>query len=317
MKIHENDITKSCFSNSRRKFLQNSLWLGLTAACPWAGHASGSSLLLKVIPVSGEKIPGIGMGTWISFNVGNNAELHDHRSQILETFFNMGGRLVDSSPMYGSSEEVIGYALKRSQLQAQLFSATKVWTPFEGIGKKQIQNSFKLWGVKQFDLFQIHNLLAWEKHLATLQEMKQQGLIRYIGITTSHGRRHKELEQIINTQPIDFVQLTYNILDREAEYRLLPAALDNGVAVIANRPFQGGELFTRFEQHPLPSWAKEFDAQNWAQFFLKFIISHPAVTCAIPATTQVPHMIENMGALRGKLPEQGVRNKMISYIQQV
>ena len=304
---------------TRRQFLQNSLALGLILGCCPLSVADNSNLplILKNIPKTGEQIPAIGMGNWISFNVGDNVELRNHRSQIRDTFLKMGGTMVDSSPMYGSAEEVIGYALKRTKFNKQLFSATKVWTPFKKAGKEQIQSSFDLWGIKQFDLFQVHNLLSWETHLETLQEMKQQGRIRYVGITTSHGRRHEELEQIIKTQDIDFVQLTYNIVDREVEERLLPAALDKGVAVIANRPFQGGDLFSRFQHQPLPDWVKAFDCDNWAQFFLKFIISHPAITCAIPATTQLPHLIENMGALYGALPEPKMRQRMIAYIEQL
>lgn len=303
----------------RRGFLLQSMGLGLATLLSQIVPAkSQTSALMKSIPSTGETIPVIGMGTWISFNVGNNLKARNHCSKILYTFFKMGGTLVDSSPMYGSSEEVLGYALRQLGIEKDtLFSATKVWTPSEEKGKQQIQNSFDLWGIKQFDLFQIHNLLSWEKHLKTLQEMKRLGLIRYIGITTSHGRRHQELEQIIKSQSIDFVQLTYNLLDREVENRLLPAAQDNGIAVIANRPFQGGELFPQFEHKPLPEWSKEFDCHNWAQFFLKFIVSHPAVTCAIPATTKIDHMVENMGALYGRLPDAKLRAKMIAYGQSV
>ena len=300
---------------TRRQFLHNSLALGVMLACPLTlADTDKASLIYKTIPSTGEAIPAIGMGTWISFNVGDNTALRNHRSQIMDTFLKMGGTMVDSSPMYGSSEEVIGYTLKRTEYRKQLFSTTKVWTPFEKAGKQQIQDSFDRWGIKRFDLFQVHNLLSWETHLQTLKEMKQRGLIRYIGITTSHGRRHEELESIIRTEDIDFVQLTYNIIDREVEERLLPAAQDKGIAVIANRPFQGGDLFSHFQHHTLPEWVKEFDCHNWAQFFLKFIISHPAVTCAIPATTQLPHLLENMGALRGTLPDAEMRKKMLAYI---
>jgi diketogulonate reductase-like aldo/keto reductase len=217
--------------------------------------------------------------------------------------------------MYGSAEEVLGYALDRlGRPQPSLFSATKVWTPFASRGEWQIEESHKLWGLQQFDLYQIHNLVAWEHHLQTLQQHKHEGTIRYIGVTTSHGRRHQELEQIIQTQPIDFVQLTYNILDREVERRLLPAAIEKGVAVIANRPFQGGDLFFKLARKPLPKWAGDIDCQNWAGFFLKFVVSHHAITCAIPATSQVEHMIENMGALRGKLPDSKTRKRMADYV---
>lgn len=302
--------------SNRRAFLKKIAGLGCWAAWPQLTIANpGNELILKKIPATGEALPVIGMGTWITFNVGTNIQARNDRTQVLETFFKLGGGLVDSSPMYGSAEEVLGYALNRlGKKQTSLFSATKVWTPFAGKGVQQIEDSFRLWGIKQFDLFQVHNLLAWEKHLPELLQRKQEGLIRYVGITTSHGRRHPELEHVIKTQPIDFVQLTYNILDREVEQRLLPVAREKGVAVIANRPFQGGALFSRFANKRLPGWAKEIDCHNWAQFFLKFIVSHPAITCAIPATSRVEHMIENMGALRGQLPDEKMRIQMIDHI---
>jgi len=171
----------------------------------------------------------------------------------------------------------------------------------------------KLWGIKKFDLLQIHNLVDWKAHLATLKDMKAKRQVRYIGITTSHGRRHGELAQIMKTEPIDFVQFTYNIDDREAENQLLPIAQDKGLAVIINRPFQRGSLIDRFAAHPLPGWASEIGCKTWPQFLLKFIISHPAVTCAIPATSQVAHMKENMAAALGTLPDEKTRARMIAY----
>jgi diketogulonate reductase-like aldo/keto reductase len=179
-----------------------------------------------------------------------------------------------------------------------------------------MENSEELWGGEEgFDLMQVHNLRDWDSHLETLKAWKAEGRIRYIGMTTSHGRRHAELEKIMREQPIDFVQFTYNILDREAEKRLLSLAADQGIAVICNRPFRRKQLIRRFETHPLPEWAGEIDCANWAQFLLKFIISHPDVTCAIPATTRVDHMQENMGALHGALPDAGMRERMIRYVE--
>ncbi|MBE9552598.1 MAG: aldo/keto reductase, partial [Proteobacteria bacterium] len=222
--------------------------------------------------------------------------------------------VVDSSPMYGSSQKVLGYCLESIGGTAPLFAATKVWTPGRTLGVNQMQHSRDLWGVERFDLMQIHNLVDWEVHLETLLEWKAAGKVRYIGVTTSHGRRHNELIKIISKHPIDFIQCTYNILDREAEMHLLPLAADRGLAVIVNRPFQGGRLFDRVQDRPLPGWAAEFDAANWAQFCLKLIISHPAVTCAIPATRRVDHMAENMGALRGRLPDPRMRIRMANYV---
>lgn len=272
-------------------------------------------ILTKPIPVTGEPVPVIGMGSWITFNVGEDEELREQRVGVLQTFFDLGGRVIDSSPMYGSSEQVIGYGLARIRTRQPLFSATKVWTPLQWFGPGQMADSRELWGVERFDLMQIHNLMNWEGHLETLLEEKAADRIRYIGITTSHGRRHDEFESVMAQQPIDTVQFTYNILDREAEQRLLPLAAERGLAVVINRPFRRKELFRLFEHHPLPEWASEFDAENWAQFFLKFIVSHPAVTCAIPATSRVDHMQENMGALYGRLPDQAMRNRMISYVE--
>jgi diketogulonate reductase-like aldo/keto reductase len=255
------------------------------------------------------------MGTWVSFNVGGDTALRNERLKVLKTFFDKGGSVIDSSPMYGSSEEVIGYCLGRLAGAHTPFAATKVWTLLQMLGERQIERSHELWGIERFDLMQVHNLLNWESHLETLRAEKAQGRLRYLGITTSHGRRHDEFEDVMRTQPLDFVQFTYNILDREAEKRLLPLAAERGQAVIVNRPFRHKELFNRFAQHPLPEWVAEFDCVNWAQFFLKFIISHPAVTCAIPATSRVDHMQENMGALYGRLPEPAMRQRMIGYVE--
>jgi diketogulonate reductase-like aldo/keto reductase len=181
------------------------------------------------------------------------------------------------------------------------------------MGIWQMNASQRLWGVARFDLMQVHNLLDWETHLETLLAWKAEGRIRYIGVTTSHGRRHETLEEVMRTQPLDFVQFTYNLADREAEQRLLPLAAERGIAVIANRPFQGGALFDRVRDRPLPAWAADFDCVNYAQFFLKFIVSHPAVTCAIPATSKVEHMRENMGAAVGRLPDAQTRAHMHAY----
>lgn len=271
---------------------------------------------MRIIPSSGEKIPAIGLGSWLTFaiDVDDEEEL-DARISILREFLARGGGVLDSSPMYGVAQEVIGKGLQRIGLHESLFSATKVWTTGNRQGFMQMEESHQLWGLDKLDLMQVHNLLDWETHLPTLHTMKQQGDIRYAGVTTSHGRRHKELEHILRTQQLDFVQLTYNMLDREAEETLLPLARDRGIAVIINRPFQRGGLFDRFEQYPLPAWAKEIDCTSWAQFFLKFIISHPAVSCAIPATSQIEHLRENIAAGYGSLPDEVMRKKMIVYIK--
>jgi diketogulonate reductase-like aldo/keto reductase len=283
---------------------------GATAPAP-------GPVLKKPIPATGEPVPVIGMGTWITFNVGDDAALREQRAQVLRTFFEQGGAVIDSSPMYGTSEEVIGHCLARIGDAGSLFSATKVWTPLKWFGPGQMEESRELWGVERFDLMQIHNMLSWEGHLETLLEDKAAGRIRYIGMTTSHGRRHDDFEKAMAAQPLDFVQFTYNILDREAERRLLPLAAERKLAVLINRPFRQKQLFSMFARHPLPEWAAEIDCRNWAQFLLKFIVSHPAVTCAIPATSRVDHMEENMGALYGPLPDAAMRARMIRYIDEL
>jgi diketogulonate reductase-like aldo/keto reductase len=300
----------------RRTFLLASGAAGLAGfAQRMVAHASDTPILTRAIPASGEQVPVIGMGSWITFDVGDDTALRDQRAEVLGAFFRAGGGLVDSSPMYGSSEAVIGYCLERIDAADRLFAATKVWTITGWLGLRQMQASEDLWDAGTLDLIQIHNLLDWETHLENLLEWKALGRIRYIGVTTSHGRRHEELERIMADQPIDFVQFTYNIADREAEQRLLPLAAERRLAVIANRPFRRGELFTRFARHPLPDWAREFDAENWAQFFLKFIVSHAAMTCAIPATSRVDHMNENMGAAYGRLPDAGLRERMVRHVE--
>ena len=279
-------------------------------------HALPSGRHSHVIPSSGEKIPAIGLGSWLTFAIDPEDQNQlNHRVDILREFLQLGGGMIDSSPMYGVAQNVIGISLKRIEQQEGLFSATKVWTNGHRQGFMQMEESMRLWGLPRLDLMQVHNLLDWETHLPTLREIKEEGEIRYIGVTTSHGRRHGELIKIMQTQQLDFVQFTYNILDREAEDRLLPLAKEKGIAVIINRPFQRGGLFDRFERFPLPDWAGDIDCANWAQFFLKFIISHPAVTCAIPATSQLEHLRENMGAAYGQLPDAATRTRMSKYVQ--
>ncbi len=289
--------------------------IGAVALAGRSAAAAAGSTIERIIPASGERLPAIGMGSWITFDVGGNRAAENVRVEVLRRFFAGGGAVVDSSPMYGSSEAVIGYCLSRLGAPGSLFSASKVWTPGRLLGIGQMRHSQALWGIDGFDLMQVHNLVDWQTHLPVLAEAKQDGRLRYVGVTTSHGRRHGEVLRIMRDRPIDFVQFTYNILDREAERRLLPLAADRGLAVIVNRPFRRGALFDLFARHPLPAWAAEFDAANWAQFFLKFILSHPAVTCAIPATSRVDHMAENIGALRGRLPDATLRQRMIRYVE--
>jgi diketogulonate reductase-like aldo/keto reductase len=310
------DVPRSRRTFSRRAFLASLGALGAVAQPGWGRAAAGAGApLTKAIPGTGERLPVIGMGSWLTFDVGGDEARRAQRLEVLRTFFEAGGGVIDSSPMYGSSEEVIGYCLARIDDKAALFSATKVWTLLQSRGVRQMAESERLWGRERFDLMQIHNLLDWEAHLKTLLDWKARGRLRYIGITTSHGRRHRDFEKVMASEAIDVVQFTYNILDRRAEERLLPLAAERGLAVIVNRPFRQGALFGYFENHPLPAWADEFNCANWAQFFLKFIVSHPAVTCAIPATRRVDHMRQNMGASFGRLPDPEMRQRMIRYVE--
>ena len=281
------------------------------------GHARAQDPITKPIPSTGERLPAVGLGSWITFNVGNDAKLKDECAAVIAAFFAAGGRMIDCSPMYASSQPTIGYGLKKLGYPEALFSAEKVWISNPASGPGQIEQSRSLWGVKRFDLMQVHNLLSWEQHLHTLFAMKADGKLRYVGITTSEGRRHRDIERIMASQPIDFVQVTYNLLDREVEARILPLARERGIAVIINRPFREGQLLRQIERKPLPAWAAETGAASWAQFILKFIVSHPAVTCVIPATTRVDHVRENMAAATGTLPDEGLRRRMADYVRQL
>jgi len=266
------------------------------------------------VPATREALPKVGLGTWITFNVGNDMRARDECAEVMRNFFRAGGRVIDSSPMYGSSQAVIGYGLRKLGRPRDLFAADKVWTTSPEEGPAQIEQSRRDWAVPRFDLLQVHNLVAWEAHLQTLFAMKAAGKLRYVGITTSHGRRHAEMERIMTAHPIDFVQFTYNLVDREAEQRLLPLANERGIGVIVNRPFQQGDLLRRLERKPLPAFASDIDCTSWAQFALKFITSHPAVTCAIPATTRVDHVLENMGTTKGPMPDAPMRTRMAQYV---
>ncbi len=300
----------------RRGFLQALGGLAAAAALPPSATAAASPLL-RTIPRSGERIPAIGLGSWLTLDVGDDPRRRASRLPVLQAFFAQGGGMIDSSPMYGSSEEVIGWCLNRIGDRSNLFAATKVWTVGREEGRQQMENSRRLWGLPRFDLIQVHNLLDWEAQLDTLKAMKAEGRVRYIGVTTSHGRRHAELERIMLREPLDFVQFTYNLADREAEARLLPLAQERGIAVIANRPFRGGSLFHAVWGKPLPAWAGEIECTNWAQVFLKFVLAHPAVTCAIPATSRPDHLLENMGARFGPLPDAALRRRMAESVDRI
>ncbi|WP_163557997.1 aldo/keto reductase [Halomonas sp. NO4] len=300
---------------SRRRLLGG---LGALAAAsalpPLPARAATGEILTRALPATGEPLPLVGLGSWITFNVGDDPALLAECTAVMRAFFAGGGRMIDSSPMYGSSQATIGHGLAELDAVEQAYAADKVWTSSPDEGSAQIEASRQHWGVPRFDLLQVHNLVAREANLETLLAMREAGEVRHVGITTSHGRRHDAVEQIMREAPLDFVQLTYNIVDREAEQRLLPLARERGIGVIANRPFQQKRLIRRLEGKPLPDWLAETGAQNWAQFILKFILSHPDVTCAIPATTQVEHVRENLAAAREPLPDAALRRRMADYV---
>ncbi len=301
---------------SRRAALKR-LGAGIAGAwlAPHLSWAKPSDLLRKSIPGSGS-LPVIGLGTWQTFNVGSDPQLLDARTEVVRAFFEHGGGLVDSSPMYGSAPDVMGHALDKLGKPDSLFAAEKVWSPAGGSTREQVADLSSRWGVDRFDLVQVHNLADWREHLDVLKQMRADGEIGHVGITTSHGRRHDQVERVMQEHDIDFVQLTYNITHRQAEERLLPLAKERGIAVIANRPYAGGRLIKGLQRrHEVPGWAAEaFDCRTWADFLLKFIVSHPALTCAIPATTQVAHVIENMRAGQGPMPTQAMRERMVRHI---
>jgi diketogulonate reductase-like aldo/keto reductase len=300
-------------SLTRRRFLQGMSAAAAAPFVPGAARPAAKAPNRKAKPSTGERNPVVGRGTTRTVDAAPGAA-RAALAPVLQSFFDRGGTLVDSSPMYGAAEEVVGELLRATR-HGEVFAATKVWTDGKQAGVEQMERSRRLWGVARLDLMQIHNLRDWEVHLETLKEWKAKGSIKYIGITTSHGRMHDELEAALRKEGFDFVQLSYNLEDREVERRLLPLAADRGVAVLVNRPFQLGGLFEKVRGKPLPPWAKELDIASWGQFFLKFAVSHPAVTCAIPATSKVKHMEDNMGAGFGRLPDAAARERMVRLVE--
>ena len=274
----------------RRRLLQGlAAGVGLSALPFSLARAQSSGPLTRPLPDSDITLPAVGLGTWITFNVGDNQRLLNNCADVMAAFFEGGGAIIDSSPMYGSSQNTVGYGLDKLNARGQVFSADKIWTRDGDEGRSQSRESADKWRGERFD--------------------------RTIGITPSHGRRHREFERIMASEPIDFVQLTYNPVDREAEDRLLPLARERGIGVIVNRPFRQGALTERLASEPLPDWASEVGANSWAQLILKFILSHPAVTCAIPATTRVDHVRENLAAATMPLPEPAMRQRIAETIR--
>ncbi|MEX2223064.1 MAG: aldo/keto reductase [Candidatus Rokuibacteriota bacterium] len=296
---------------SRRAFLR--ACGALLGAALMPAEAPGAERLERRIPKTGETLPAVGLGTWQVFDVAGDAKELAQARETLEVFVDSGGRMVDSSPMYGSSEQVTGQLAAELGVRPKLFVATKVWTSGKQAGIRQMEDSMRKLRVERLDLMQVHNLLDVQTHLATLRDWKAAGRIRYLGITHYHAGAHAELEKLVRSGGIDFLQVNYSLAEPEAERRLLGAAAEAGTAVIVNRPFAEGAMFRRVKGQPVPEWAGEVGAASWAQLFLKWILAQPAVTCVIPGTRNPRHVADNLGALSGQLPDAALRRRMAEH----
>ena len=287
-------------------------------AMPAAARSASESIksvIKRPIPRSGEPLPVVGLGTWQTFDVGPNASERAELKAVLQLLIERGANVVDSSPMYGRAERVVGDLAADLGIHPKLFIATKVWTSGREASIRQMENSFRLLRTERIDLMQVHNLLDLATHVKTLREWKIEGRIRYLGITHYHEGAHRDLERLVKTRDYDFVQFNYSMTEREAEERLLPACADSGTAVIINRPFAQASLFGKVKGKPLPPWAADLDCTSWAQFFLKYLLGHPAVTCVIPGTRRTTHLRDNLQAGTGRLPSEAIRKRMVQYIE--
>ena len=296
---------------SRREWLKTA---ALAAATLMTKAHAAQPLETRRIPKSGEAIPVVGLGTWQVFDVAGNASGLDEARDALERFVTLGGRVVDSSPMYGSSEAVLGDLAASLGVQERLWVATKVWTSGREAGIRQMEDSMAKLRVARLDLMQVHNLVDADRHLATLAEWKKAGRIRYVGITHYHAGAYAEVERYVAKGNLDFLQINYSLAEREAAKRLLPLAAETRTAVIVNRPFAEGALFSRVRGKPLPPWAGEVGCASWAQLFLKWILANPAVTCAIPGTRNARHVEDNLAAGRGALPDAAMRRRIEAHV---
>jgi diketogulonate reductase-like aldo/keto reductase len=299
--------------STRRAFLKaGAVTLGALLMTSRSGEGAA---LERRIPKTGELIPAIGLGTWQVFDVVGDAAGMAQAKETLKVFVERGGRAVDSSPMYGSSESVTGQLAVELGARARLFVATKVWTSGRQAGIRQMEDSMKKLRVERLDLMQVHNLVDADTHLATLHDWKASGRVRYAGVTHYHAGAHADLENFVKRGDVDFIQVNYSLAEPEADRRLLRAAADHATAVMVNRPFAEGAMFRQVKSRPLPDWAKELGCDSWAQFFLKWILAQPAVTCVIPATRNPAHMADNLGAASGPLPDEAMRRKMAAYFK--
>jgi diketogulonate reductase-like aldo/keto reductase len=286
----------------------------LAAVAPARGEIDPAGMLTRAIPSTGESLPVIGLGTSGVFDVGADPAERAPLQDVLDILVGSGGSLLDTSPMYGRAEEVAGDLIAAQQLRSRMFLATKVWTRGREAGLEQIETSMKRLQSPRLDLVQVHNLVDLDTQLATLRQLKEQGRVRYLGVTHYTVASHDDLERVLKKEQLDFVQLNYSIGTRDAEARLLPLAAERKVAVLVNRPFEDGAIFSRVRGQALPAWAAEIDCESWAQFFLKFIVSHPSVTCVIPATAKPRHMRDNAAAGHGRMPDAQMRERMAKYL---
>jgi aryl-alcohol dehydrogenase-like predicted oxidoreductase len=291
--------------------------MGAASPSGAAQAAQGSAvapILRRAIPKSGELLPIVGVGTWLTFDVGTNQEDRAQLTKVLARLFAAGGSMIDSSPMYRRAEAVVGDLLASMRARDKAFLATKVWTEGEAAGRAQMEQSFTRFRTDKIDLMQVHNLVDWQTQLKTMRAWRESGRFRYLGITHYTPAAFDDVERVLKAEPLDFLQIPYSIAVRDAETRILGLARDLGVAVIANRPFDGGDLFPKTRGRPLPGWAQDFDCQSWAQFFLKYLLGHPAMTCVIPGTRRPDYMVDNLGAGRGRLPDAATRRRMAALI---
>ena len=297
---------------NRREVLKALLAAGLAVGAParlWAA----AEITRRRAPRAAVELPIVGLGTYATFDIGDAAADRAAVREVLRLFVDAGGTVIDSSPMYGAAETVTGDTAAELGVTGRLFLATKVWTRGQAAGVQQMQTSMTRLRTTRIDLMQIHNLLDWRTHLPTLRDWQQAGRIRYIGVTHYTAAAYPELERVLRQEPVDFLQINYSLAERDADQRLLPLAQERGVGVLVNRPFAQAGLFDKVRGRELPPWAAEFDCHSWAQFFLKYVVSHPAVTCAIPATRKAKHLVDNMQAGRGRLPDTGMRRRMQQY----